>query len=45
MKPTLHAYLADFILFTVGEEYHVGGVHVTRGNQYHPEGMQHALRD
>jgi hypothetical protein len=38
-------FLADFMHPTVGEECHVGGVHVTRGDQYHPEGMQPALHD
>jgi hypothetical protein len=38
-------YLAAFKQPTVGEEYHVGGVHVARGDQYHPEGMQPTLRD
>jgi len=38
-------YLADLMQPTVGDEYHVGGVHVTRGDQYKPEGMQPALRD
>jgi hypothetical protein len=33
-------FLADFMQPTFGEKCHVGGVHVTRGDQYHPEGMQ-----
>ena len=38
-------FLADFMKPAVGEECHVGGVLVTRGDQYHPEGMQPVLHD